>query len=138
VRRDDGLIGENTDGQGFLSSLRTVADPVGLAFALFGAGGSTRAIAVEAALAGAAHLTVINRDPSRGQELVSIDPVPDARDGRSAGLGSRRRAARGRLGCGEHDVDRAVGSRGPPCHRMASLPAGTIVADVIPNPPGQR
>ena len=29
VRRDDRLIGENTDGQGFLASLRTVVDPAG-------------------------------------------------------------------------------------------------------------
>jgi shikimate dehydrogenase len=70
VRRGDRLIGENTDGQGFLSSLRTVADPAGLRIVLFGAGGAARAIAVETALAGAASITVVNRDPGRGAELV--------------------------------------------------------------------
>ena len=71
VRRDGRLIGENTDGQGFLAALRTVADPGGRAFVLFGAGGAARAIAVEVALAGAASITVVNRDPA-GAELVTL------------------------------------------------------------------
>ena len=72
VRRDGRLVGENTDGQGFLTSLRTVADPKMKSFVLFGAGGAARAIAVETALAGAASITVVNRDPKRGAELVSL------------------------------------------------------------------
>src|SRR2546421_8959207 len=71
VRRGDRLIGENTDGQGFLTALRTVADPAGQRVVLFGAGGAARAIAVETALAGAASITVVNRDPGRGTELVA-------------------------------------------------------------------
>jgi shikimate dehydrogenase len=72
VRRDDRYIGENTDGQGFLTALRTVADPAGKMFVLFGAGGAARAIAVEVALAGAASITIVNRDPARGAELVAL------------------------------------------------------------------
>jgi shikimate dehydrogenase len=72
VCRDGRLIGENTDGQGFISSLRTVTDPAGQAFVLFGAGGAARAIAVEAALAGARSITVVNRDQGRGAELVAL------------------------------------------------------------------
>jgi shikimate dehydrogenase len=72
VRRDDQWIGENTDGQGFLTSLRTLADPAGQNVVLFGAGGAARAIAVETALAGAASITVVNRGPERGQELVRL------------------------------------------------------------------
>jgi shikimate dehydrogenase len=72
VRRGDQLIGENTDGQGFLSSLRTVVDPAGRTLVLFGAGGAARAIAVETALAGATSITVVNRDPERGGELVRL------------------------------------------------------------------
>src|ERR671925_287541 len=44
VNRDGLLIGENTDGQGFLAALRTVADPAGRSFLLLGAGGAARAI----------------------------------------------------------------------------------------------
>jgi shikimate dehydrogenase len=72
VRRDDQWIGENTDGQGFLTALRTVVDPTGRSLVLFGAGGAARAIAVEAALAGAASITIVNRDPERGKELVAL------------------------------------------------------------------
>ena len=66
----DGCI--TSDGQGFVASLRTVADPAGTSIVLFGACGAARAIAVEAALAGAARITVINRDRARGEELVSL------------------------------------------------------------------
>ena len=41
-------------------------------FVLFGAGGAARAIAVEVALAGAASITIVNRDPRRGSELVAL------------------------------------------------------------------
>ncbi len=72
VRRGDRFIGENTDGQGFLTALRTVVDPAGKAFVVFGAGGAARAIAIEAALAGAASITIVNRDPKRGAGLVEL------------------------------------------------------------------
>jgi shikimate dehydrogenase len=72
VRREDRYIGENTDGQGFLTSLQTVIDPAGKKIVLFGAGGAARAIAVETALAGASSITVVNRDPKRGSELVAL------------------------------------------------------------------
>jgi choline dehydrogenase len=47
VRRGDQLIGENTDGKGFLMALREVIDPKGAHVAMFGAGGAARAIGVE-------------------------------------------------------------------------------------------
>jgi shikimate dehydrogenase len=72
VRRGDQLVGENTDGQGFLASLRTVIDPAGKVIVIFGAGGAARAIAVEAALAGAGSITVLNRNRVRGQELAEL------------------------------------------------------------------
>jgi shikimate dehydrogenase len=71
VRRNRRLIGENTDGQGFLTALRTVVDPTGRSLVIFGAGGAARAIAVEAALAGAGPITIVNRDQRRGAELVA-------------------------------------------------------------------
>lgn len=72
VRHAEGWIGENTDGQGFLASLRTLVDPAGARVVLFGAGGAARAIAVELALAGADAVTVVNRDPGRGALLVAL------------------------------------------------------------------
>lgn len=73
VRRRDGrLVGENTDGQGFVASLRTVVDPARRSVVVFGAGGAARAIAVETALAGAGRITVVNRDRGRGAQLVAL------------------------------------------------------------------
>jgi len=72
VRRGDQLIGENTDGKGFLTSLQTKVDPKGKNVVLFGAGGAARAIAVELALAGAARLEVVNRSPATGATLVGL------------------------------------------------------------------
>jgi shikimate dehydrogenase len=73
VRRNRRLIGENTDGQGFLTALRTVVDPTGRSLVIFGAGGAARAIAVEAALAGAGPITIVNRDQQADAELVRWD-----------------------------------------------------------------
>jgi shikimate dehydrogenase len=129
-------VGENTDGKGFLTALSAIADPAGKAFVLFGAGGAARAIAVETALAGAASITIVNRDPARGSELVALlnektrtraqlvvwdrtYRVPAASDiivnATSIGLFPH---VEGRL-----DLD------------LDSLRPGLIVADVIPNPP---
>jgi shikimate dehydrogenase len=72
VRRDNRLIGENTDGKGFLKSLATVTDPRGKSVVLFGAGGAARAIAVELGLAGVKRITVVNRSEARGSELVAL------------------------------------------------------------------
>jgi shikimate dehydrogenase len=72
VRRGRRLIGENTDGKGFLKSLTTVIDPRGKSVVLFGAGGAARAVAVELGLAGAKKITVVNRDQARGAELVEL------------------------------------------------------------------
>jgi shikimate dehydrogenase len=72
IRRDDRWIGANSDGQGFLTALRSVVDPAGASLVLMGAGGAGRAIAVECALAGVASITIVNRDPARGAELVSL------------------------------------------------------------------
>jgi shikimate dehydrogenase len=139
VLRDGRLIGENTDGQGFLTSLRTVVDPAGKSVVMFGAGGAARAIGVETALAGAAAITMVNRDPARGAELVALlnertptrarlvvwegaYAIPDGTDivvnATSIGLFP--------------DVDAQLALD------LDSLHDGLLVADVIPNPPRTR
>lgn len=72
VRRDEEFVGENTDGKGFLKSLSEVIDPRGKSVVLLGAGGAARAIAVELGLAGVAHITVVNRGQTRGEDLVDL------------------------------------------------------------------
>ena len=72
VWQDGKLIGENTDGKGFVESLSEVTNPNGKRVVLFGAGGAARAIAVETALAGATHFTIVNRSVERGQQLTNL------------------------------------------------------------------
>ncbi|MFZ4764729.1 MAG: shikimate dehydrogenase [Roseimicrobium sp.] len=72
VRRGEKFIGENTDGKGFLKSLESEIDPKGKSVVLFGAGGASRAIAVELGLVGTKRITIVNRSQARGAELVSL------------------------------------------------------------------
>ena len=72
VRRGDRLIGENTDGKGFLRSLTDLTNPRGKNIVLFGAGGAARAVAVELALAGAGHILLVNRSAERGYDLLKV------------------------------------------------------------------
>lgn len=74
VRQPDGqLIGSNTDGSGFVWSLRDAGiDPAGLEAVLLGAGGAARAVAVELALAGARRVTIANRTARKRDELVAL------------------------------------------------------------------
>ena len=73
-RHGDDLIGENTDGKGFIRSLRQNAgiDPAGKKIVILGAGGAARAIGVEAALAGAQQITIVNRSAARGETLATL------------------------------------------------------------------
>lgn len=72
VRRGDTLIGENTDGKGFVKALSDVTDPEGKKVVLFGAGGAARAVGVEMALAGAAEITLVNRGRERGEAVARL------------------------------------------------------------------
>lgn len=74
VCRPDGtLFGENTDGKGFVQSLRDAGVPLeGKAVCLLGAGGAARSIGVECALAGAAKVAVVNRNAGRGEALAGV------------------------------------------------------------------
>jgi shikimate dehydrogenase len=138
VNREGKLIGENTDGKGFLKSLKEVVDPSGKTVVMFGAGGAARAIGVELALAGAKAITVVNRSASRGEPLVKLlnektntpaklvvwpafYAVPADTDivvnATSIGLGN-----------GDEPLGIA----------LSSLQPGMVVADVIVDPPDTR
>lgn len=69
--RDGKLIGENTDGKGFVRSVKEAGIPLqGKVVAILGAGGAAKAIGVECALEGARKLHIINRNVQRGEELA--------------------------------------------------------------------
>ena len=76
VNQGGRLIGENTDGKGFLTSLlQNDVNPAGKTVTLLGAGGAARAVSVELALAGASHINIINRNKERGMELAEAVKV---------------------------------------------------------------
>jgi shikimate dehydrogenase len=72
VFTEAGVVGDNTDGAGFLANLQAHATPVGPALVL-GAGGAARAIAA-ALLAEGVAVTIANRTPARAAELASLLP----------------------------------------------------------------
>jgi shikimate dehydrogenase len=136
VRKDGQWIGENTDGKGFVESLREFTDPSGKNVVIFGAGGAARAIGVEVALAGASKITIVNRTVDRGEELTKLldeklpveadfvpwDGVYAAPDGTDVLINATS------IGLFP-DVDARLDLD------IDSLHEGMVVADVIPNPP---
>ncbi len=71
--QDGALIGDNTDGRGFIRSLAEQGvDLKGKRLVVLGAGGAARAICVESALAGCASIDIINRSEARGQALCQL------------------------------------------------------------------
>ena len=136
VARGGKLIGENTDGKGFLQSLRELIDPAGKSVVMFGAGGAARAIGVELALASAKHITIVNRDQKRGQTLVDLlNNKTPARAELVLWRGPYRIPADAEVvvnatSIGLYpDVDARLDID------VGSLRKGLVVADVIPNPP---
>jgi shikimate dehydrogenase len=139
VRREgDRLIGENTDGKGFLRSLREDAgvDPAGKRIVVLGAGGAARAVTVELALAGAAHITLVNRTAGRGQTLVALlnEKTPVSADfvlwDRTYALPSDTHVLVNATSIGLFpNVDQK------PDIVYDTITAAMTVCDVIPNPP---
>jgi shikimate dehydrogenase len=136
VNREGKLIGENTDGKGFLQAFKKVTSPKGKRVVILGAGGAARAIAVELALDGAQDFLIINRDQRRGEDLVNLlnsklnasakfiswsskYKIPDSIDvlinATSVGMADS----------GSYDLD----------IDLSTLRNNLIVADVIVNPP---
>jgi shikimate dehydrogenase len=74
INVDGRLIGENTDGKGFMRSLTRDAkfDPSGKKAVVLGAGGAARSICVELALAGVKTISIVNRNTDRGESLTSL------------------------------------------------------------------
>ena len=135
---DGQLTGTNTDGKGFLRALSEDAkiSPAGKNFMILGAGGAARAIAVELALAGAAKISIINRNEERGRKLVEL-------------LRSNTKVSAEFLPWSNNlevpeEVDVLVNATSiglfpkideyPPLN-YESIKPGLLVCDVIPNPP---
>jgi shikimate dehydrogenase len=64
------LIGHNNDGKGVVKAIAKQAPLSGQRVVMLGAGGAGRAMAVEIAWAGAAHLTLVTRREEQGREVA--------------------------------------------------------------------
>ncbi len=132
------LIGENTDGKGFVQSLRGVTDPAEKKVTILGAGGAARAIAVELGLAGAAEITIVNRTAERGQALADLLNQRVKVKSKLVVLGGDHQVEAGTdvvinatsIGLGDADARVPLD--------IESLTDEMVVADVIFNPPATR
>lgn len=71
VTVEDGrLIGHNNDGKGVAKAIRKARPIEGARVVMLGAGGAGRAMAVELAWAGAAHITLVTRRREQGTEVA--------------------------------------------------------------------
>jgi len=142
VRREgDRLIGENTDGKGFLRGVRRDAgvDPKGKRVAVLGAGGAARAIVTELALAGTEDVLVVNRSADRGERMVA-----DLAAKTKAAIRFERWQGTWRV---PGDVDLLVNATSiglypdveamPPVD-LSDARAGMLVCDAVFNPPETR
>lgn len=140
-REDDHLIGENTDGKGFLRAVQQDGDmdPAGKRVVLLGAGGAARAIAAELLLAGVSDMLVYNRGVARGENMIADlvektggpirflpwEGVVDIPEGVDLLVNA--------TSIGLYPVSDAI----PPIN-MESIPASCLVCDVVFNPPETR
>lgn len=111
--RDGRLVGDSTDGDGFLAALAraTGFDASGRRCMVLGAGGAGRAVVLALAEAGASEVVVVNRTPERAEraaalagvggrvgsasEAGAMDLVVQATPVGMAGVGARWRATSG-------------------------------------------
>ncbi len=136
INEDGRLIGENTDGKGFLTSLKTLADPKGKHVVVLGAGGASRAIAVETALAGAASITVVNRDAARGKAVAKLVEAHTSAASEFVPWQTHYSVPpETDILINATSIGLFPGVSDLPDIDFTSIRPGLVVADVIPNPP---
>jgi len=130
------LIGDNTDGKGFIKALEEEKIGIeGKNIQILGAGGAARAISVELALAGATNVYIVNRNAEKGLDLSNHIGYNTA--AQSAFVPWLEKIDI------KEDVDILINAtsiglypdESQPVIKWESLPAATLVCDVIPNPP---
>ncbi len=135
------LRGENTDGKGFIKSIKDECGDViaGAKVLVLGAGGAARAIAVELALAGASELFIVNRTRNKGEGLVQTLNQKTKCKAQFIpwdGVLSVPEKVQIIINATSIGLFPAVGDA--PAIEYDSIRPGLIVCDVIPNPPRTR
>lgn len=132
-RAGNKMVGDNTDGAGFVASLLEDAEfvPKGKACVVFGAGGAARAVILALAEAGAGEIVVVNRTVETAQLAVSLAPEV-ARVGEASAVG-RADLVVNCTSIGMHsDSDPAQVNRSPVNPEL--LRQGQVVADLVYHP----
>ncbi|MGH9227684.1 MAG: shikimate dehydrogenase [Acidimicrobiales bacterium] len=130
----DRLVGESTDGAGFVDALRMDegVDPAGLRCVVVGAGGAGRAVALALGEAGAADVAIVNRSPEPATR-AAILAGERGRVGTPADVAGADLVVNATpLGMGV--VTAADGTPEPLPVDPASLRAGQVVVDLIYHP----
>ncbi len=139
VQRNGKLIGENTDGKGFVQSLREHIDPTGKSIVMFGAGGAARAIGVESAFAGAKQITIVNRSEDRGQAVTSLlNEKTPAESSFVQWEGEFQIPAGTDIVINATSIGLFPDTEARIALDLSTLTSEMVVADVIPNPPETR
>jgi shikimate dehydrogenase len=129
--RDGRLVGDNTDGAGFVDALRIDAgvEPAGRRCLLVGAGGAGRAVARALGEVGAAEVVVVNRTPEPAARAAAL-AGPAGRVGTAADVpGADIVVNATSLGMGA-----AAGRPEPLPVDPAGLHAGQVVVDLVYHP----
>ena len=134
IRQEGRWIGENTDGQGFLASLRTLEEPAGQRVLILGAGGAARAIAVELALAGAAEIWLANRNRAKAAEIADLVNAETATACTAVDWTQELTVPASATVVVNATSLGLPGSDDVPLS-FDVIPLGLVVCDVIPNPP---
>jgi shikimate dehydrogenase len=134
VRSNGRWIGENTDGQGFLASLRSIAEPAEQRALILGAGGAARAIAVELALAGASEIWIANRSLAKAADIASLVMSETSSACSAVEWGTDLRVPESATVV-VNATSLGLPGSGDVQLGFDAMPAGLVVCDVIPNPP---
>jgi shikimate dehydrogenase len=136
VRVGDALVGESTDGAGFVEALRQDEgwEAEGRRCVVLGAGGAARAVSLALAEAGAADVAVVGRRAGSAAACAALA-------GRAGRVGGADEVADADLVVNATPVGMALPSIGPPVRPAApgAGPAGALPLDVDPDRlgPGQ-
>jgi shikimate dehydrogenase len=129
VPRGGRLVGENTDGGGFLDALLDVGSfsPEGRRCVVLGAGGAARAVVLALADAGAADVAVVNRTVARAEVAAALA-------GRRGRTGTADEVADADLVVNATSLGMAgAGDGALPCD-PARLGPGQVVVDLVYEP----
>jgi shikimate dehydrogenase len=135
VRReaDGALLGDNVDGEGFLTAARQQGfEPQGQKALVLGAGGVGSAIACSLCEAGLAELVVTDVDQHRARAL--IDVLHNAFPAVRIGLGYRSLAGFGLVANASPVGMAATDGLPVPAAMLETLTPGCLVADVVTSP----